>query len=82
MADVIMPTSEAEAFRRFGALRCWTNPGETVDGLGITLGHGSWPVYDAAAVIDPAPRQRTDPGRDSGHTRPHRVRRRCRVALR
>lgn len=38
-----------EALQQFGALRCWQRPGERVDGIGFTLGHGSWPVYEAPA---------------------------------
>ena len=36
-----------EVFRKHGAPKCWTTPGSTVDGIGFTLGHGSWPVFDA-----------------------------------
>lgn len=32
------------ALINFGAIDCWTKPGTRVTGLGITLGHGSWPI--------------------------------------
>ena len=38
-----------DAFRNHSALRCWQKPGETVDGIGFTLGHGSWSVVQAPA---------------------------------
>jgi hypothetical protein len=33
-----------EALINYGAIDCWTKPGTRVTGIGITLGHGSWPI--------------------------------------
>lgn len=43
-----MTDQAADAFLRYGALRCWQG-GAPVTSIGITLGHGSWPVYEAKA---------------------------------
>ena len=57
------PRSEAlmdrsvEALINFGAIDCWTKPGTRVSGIGITLGHGSWPIQ---------------PGWDKARNRQHR----------
>lgn len=45
-----MATNIAEAFLKYGSIDCWPpKNGGPITGIGITLGHGSWPVYQAPA---------------------------------
>ena len=40
-------TDPAQAFLNYGNVDQWTRGAGPITGIGTTMGHGSWPIYEA-----------------------------------